>query len=50
MNGARSIGTYSGEEVLRAIVVSDVLEFLAVASEEYGTGSGPIANTDHIAL
>jgi hypothetical protein len=50
MDGARSVGTYGREEVLRTIIMSHVLEFLAVASKEDGAGSGSISNTYHIAL
>lgn len=50
MDGTWSVGTYSREQVLRAIIMSHVLEFLAVASEKYGAGPGSVANADHIAL
>lgn len=46
----RTVGANSGEEVLRLETVDHLLELLAVASKEDGTGSRAVANTDNIAL
>lgn len=50
VNSGRTVGADSREEVLRLEPMHDFLELLAVASEEYGAGSGSISNADDIAL
>lgn len=50
MDSARPVGTDGGEEVLGAIVVSHIFQFLAVACEEDGAGSRSVAYTNNIAL
>ena len=46
----RTIGSDGGEEVLRFETMDNVIELLAVAREEYGAGSGPIAYAHNVAL
>lgn len=50
MDRARPIGSNSGEEVLRFMTVNDVLQLLAIASEEDRTRARSIPYADHITL
>lgn len=50
MYGTRSIGTDGWEEVLRFKAVGYVFEFLAIASEEDGSGPWPVATANDVAL
>lgn len=50
MDGARPVGADGGEEVLGFEAVGDVVELLAVAGEEEGSGAGAVADADDVAL
>lgn len=46
----RSVCAYRREEVLRLEAVCDVVEFLAVAGEEDGSGSRSVSNANDVSL
>jgi hypothetical protein len=50
VHGAGPVRADGGEEVLRFEAVGDVVEFLAVAGEEEGSGAGAVADADDVAL
>lgn len=50
MHGSRPVGTNGREEVLRSKAVGDIVELLAVASEEDGSAARPVAHANDVTL
>jgi hypothetical protein len=50
VHGAGPLRADGGEEVLRFEAVGHVIKLFAVACEEYGAGTGTVADTDDVAL
>lgn len=50
MNGAGTVGSNCGKQILGTVVVNDVFQLLAVASKEDGPRSRSVANANDIAL
>lgn len=50
MNAAGAVGPDCWEEILTAVVVSHILQLLAISSEEDRARPGAVSNTDHVAL
>lgn len=50
MNGARSIGADCRKEILAFETVSDIVELLAIASEEYAASTWSISDPNNVTL
>ncbi len=50
MNLAGSVGTNSGEEILRFQAVCYVFQLLAISSKEDGSGSRSVSDSDYVSL
>jgi hypothetical protein len=50
MHDTRTVGSHGGKKVGRLHTVGHIFQPFAVPSEEYGSCSRPVANTDNVAL